>query len=401
MSSADTGSIFWPGSGSAPADVSGSTPFGLYDDDTQFQLKLPKVQNWVGRRLGYPVQDVELTNLQIAACFEEAISEYASQVNAFNIRNNISTLRGAPTGSNISGTDIVGSSVPYIVRLSDEYGTEAGSGGNISWKTGSIDITSGSQVYNLDTLYTAVSESGNTIEIKRIFNEGTPALNRFFDPLSSGGSSYRNMINEFGFGSYSPASTFVLMPLYEDMLRAQAIEISDSVRKSAYSFELINNELRIFPRPNSNFKLHFHYIVENDRWSQATDNSRQGVVSDYSNVPYQAMTYSQINEVGRQWIQNYTLALSKELLGINRGKFGSIPIPGNEISLDGSELRSEAATDKERLIMQLRETLEEVSDKNQMQMLADKSEQHQSMLNKIPLSIYLGSLLVFMEVLLW
>jgi len=381
--------LIWPGSGSA---ISSSTPFGIYDADSAYKSDGPKLATWCARRLGYPVQDVELQDIHFYACFEEATSEYAAQVNQFNIRNNITSLRGVDISSspNYSQSDIVGTNVPYIVKLADDYGSEAGVGGNVSWKTGSISIESGTQTYDLDAIYAPVSESGNRIEIKRIFNEGTPALTRFFDPFSTSGQGYMNLIDEFGFGGYSPASQFVMMPLFEDVLRVQAIEFNDQIRKSAHSFELVNNQLRIFPIPTSNFQLYFQYIVERDRENQIISQSRAGVASDYSNMPYQAMTYSAINEVGKQWIRKYTLALAKELLGIIREKFSSIPIPGNEISLDGAALRAEAQTEKDQLIEQLRETLEEISNKNQMQIQSEQAEQHQQMLNKIPLKIFVG-----------
>ena len=379
----------WPGSGSA---ISGSTPYGLYDTDASFQADGPNVAIWAARRLGYPIQDVELQGIHFYTFLEEAVSEYAAQVNQFNIRNNINALQGVDiaTSPNYSQTEIIGSGLPYIIKLSEEYGSEAGVGGNVTWKTGSISITSTVQSYDLDTLYSAVSESGNAIEIKRIFNEGSPALSRFFDPYAVAGGGYSNLISEFGFGGYSPASQFVLMPMYEDLLRVQAIEFNDQIRKSAHSFELINNQLRIFPIPTSDFTLFFQYIVKSERSNQIISQSRANVASDYSNMPYQAMTYTSINEVGKQWIRKYTLALAKETLGAIRAKFQTIPIPGNEISLDGSDLRAEAQAEMQYLIEQLRETLEEISNKNQMQYAAEKADQHQQVLTKIPLQIYVG-----------
>ena len=378
--------VTWPGSGSA---VSGSTPFGQYDNDVQFQADAPRVAVWVAQRLGYPINDVELLDTQIYSCFEEAVSDYASQVNQFNIRNNITTLMGSSTGSNVSGKDVVGNSLPYVLKLAESYGTEAGVGGNVDWKTGSIQMSSGSQVYDLDDLYAAVSESGNTIEVKRVFFERDPSISRFYDPYAMTGMGQQNMISEFGFNNYAPAVQFVLMPIYEDLLRAQAIEFNDMVRKSSFSFELVNNKIRIFPRPTGDDTLYFQYIVKEDRDNAVLNNSRSGVVSDYSNIPYQAMTYSHINEVGKQWIRKYTLALCKGLLGAIRGKYGSIPHATGETTLDGSELRAEAQTDIDTLIEQLRETLEEVSTKNQMLQQSDISEQQQQMLNKVPLPFYI------------
>ena len=186
------------------------------------------------------------------------------------------------------------------------------------------------------------------------------------------------------------------MPVYADVLRMQAIEFNDQIRKSAYSFELRNNDLKLFPRPGvSGEKVWFQYYVESDRNNplRANDHSSVkggGVISDYSNVPLTNLTYREINSVGKQWIWKYAAALAKELLGAIRSKYSSIPIPNSDISLDGSQLKSEAATEKEQLITQLRETLEATSRQRQLEMKREESENLQQSLNRVPLKIYIG-----------
>ena len=376
----------YPGSSSFSA---GDTPFGTYDSDSIFVSDAPKVANWCAKRLGYPVQNVELVDENLFACFEEAISEYASQVNQFNIRNNLDTLKGNPTGSNYSGKLVQGSNLPDLVAISDAYGTLSGVGGNTDIKTGSIDLVKGQQRYDLDTLFADVSESGNRIDIVKVFHEATPAINRFFDPYSVSGQGTLNLIDEFGFGSFSPAAQFMLMPIFEDMLRIQAIEFNDTFRKSAHSFNIVNNKLQIFPIPTTTGKLWFEYFVRNE-FIQNSTNVTADVVSDYSNVGYDFIPYSRINDVGRQWIRKYTLALAKELLGAIREKYSSVPIPGSEISLDGAALRAEAQTEKDALIEQLRENLEELSRKNQFEIRNNEANYQQEMLRKVPLTIYTG-----------
>ena len=179
------------------------------------------------------------------------------------------------------------------------------------------------------------------------------------------------------------------MPIYEDMLRIQAIEFNDQFRKSAHSFNIVNNKLQIFPIPTSNGKMWFEYFVRNE-FIQNSTNVTADVVSDYSNVGYDFIPYSRINDVGRQWIRKYTLALAKELLGAIREKYSSVPIPGSEISLDGAALRAEAQTEKDALIEQLRENLEELSRKNQFEIRNNEVNYQQEMLRKVPLTIYTG-----------
>jgi len=378
---------YW--TGSAENDISGSTPFGIYDTDTEYQTDGPKVAGWCAKRMGYPIVDVELVDLNFYACFEEATSEYSAQVNQYNIRNNLTSLQGQSTGSSYTQKKVAGNPLPNLITISNSYGTYAGVGGNVDIKSGSIAIGSGSQTYDLQALYGDVSESGNRIQVTKVFYEATPATNRFFDPYSISGQGTLNLIDEFGFGSFSPAAQFILMPVYEDLLRVQAIEFNDQFRKSAFTFNLVNNKLRIFPKPAKAETLWFEYIVQKDFDDNATTVT-DGVVSDYSNTSYDFHMYSRINDVGKQWIRKYTLALAKELLGAVREKFSSVPIPGSEVTLDGAALRAEAQTEKDTLIEQLRQVLDDLSDKEIYTSEADQADAQQRVVAKIPLNIYIG-----------
>ena len=353
--------LIYPGSSSF---FPGQTPFGIYDDDYNFQEDAPKMAIWCARRLGYPIQNIELIDENFYACFEESVSEYGAQVNQFNIRNNLDSLRGKSKATSLTSKLVDGTNLPTLISISDAYGTLAGVGGNTDIKKGFINLIPGQQEYDLDALWSAVSESNKRIEVVKVFQEPTPAINRFFDPYSVSGQGTLNLIDEFGFGSYSPAAQFVLMPMFEDLLRIQAIEFNDQFRKSAFTFNIVNGKIRVFPMPTSQNvnlygKLYFDYFVKDDFTNNSTTVT-PNVISDYSDIPYDFMEYGGINDVGKQWIRKYTLALVKEMLGAVREKYSQIPIPGSEISLDGAALRSEAQTEKEALMTQLRETLEEL-----------------------------------------
>jgi hypothetical protein len=386
-----TQELIYPGSSSF---FPGQTPFGIYDEDYEFQNDAPKMALWCARRLGFPIQNVELMDENFYACFEEAVSEYGAQVNQFNIRNNLDSLKGKKTGTNYSQKLVNGTNLPQLIAISDAYGTLVGVGGNTDIKKGHIKLEAGKQEYDLKELWGEVSESGNRIDIVKVFQEPVPAINRFFDPYSVSGQGTLNLIDEFGFGSYSPAAQFVLMPIFEDLLRIQQIEFNDQFRKSAFTFNIVDNKIRIFPKPSSVSLgqypvLYFDYFVRNEFIENSTS-VVSDVVSDYSNVGYDFIEYCGINDVGKQWIRKYTLALVKELLGAIREKYSQIPIPGAEISLDGAALRSEAQVEKEALMTQLRETLEELSRKVQFENRNNEANQHQEMLRKVPLAIYIG-----------
>jgi hypothetical protein len=378
----------WPGSGSA---VSGNTPFALYDNDTTFQSDAPKFANWSAKRLGYPITAVELQDSQFYTCFEESITEYSSQVNQFNIRENLLSLRGQATGSNVTHKRVT-PNLADAIRISEQYGSEAGVGGTIDFKSGSIAVSSGSQVYDLNSLWADVSESGQAIEVRKVYYEASPAVQRYFDPYAGTGAGSYNMLDGFGWGSMTPAVQFMMMPIYADVLRMQAIEFNDQIRKSAHTFELRNNKIRIFPKPTTSYKLWFEYVLKADRDdpTQTAYGETSNTVSDFSNVPYNNMQYQYINDVGKQWIRKYGLALSKELLGMVRSKYGSIPIPNAETTLDGDTLRGEASAEKEALITQLRENLEASSRKMMLEADSEESTRLQEKLQKVPLPIYIG-----------
>ena len=379
----------WPGSSSFQ---SGQTPFGFYDTDSEFVSSIDNFSNWAAKRLGFPIVSVELASGSFYACFEEAVTEYSAQVNQFNITDNLLHLQGQSTGSSLTHQNIT-PSMGRSIRLAEEYGTAADVGGTVPFYTGSIDITSGSQIYDIDELFTNVSASGaDGIEIRRVYHGQTPAIRRFFDPYATTGYGTQNLVEGFGFGSYSPAVTFTLMPIFEDLLRVQAIELNDEIRKSAYSFQVMGSKLRIFPNPTEDFNLWFDYVKKSDV-NSSTRTQYSGslnTISDFSNVPYDNMKYSQINDVGKQWIRKFGLALARESLGSVRGKYGSIPIPNGETTLDGDALRNEAVAEKEALKAELREMLEKTSQRNLLEADRDGAQMLQEKLGKVPLPIYVG-----------
>jgi hypothetical protein len=378
----------WPGSSSFS---SGDTPWGFYDSDNEFTASADKFADWAAKRLGYPIMAIEMQDIQFYTCFEESTSEYSSQVNQFNIRDNLLYLQGQPTGSNVTHKKVT-PTFGRVIQLSEQYGTEATVGGRVDLKKGSITVNSGSQEYDLNALYTSVSESGESIEVRKVYYEASPAIVRYFDPYAGTGAGSYNMLDSFGWGGMTPAVQFMMMPMYADLLRIQAIEFNDQIRKSAFTFTLVNNKIRIFPKPTTSYNLYFDYYVRSERDSpfKADYSGSINVVSDYSNVPYDNMEYQYINDVGKQWIRKYGLALSKELLGMIRSKYGSIPIPNAETTLDGETLRSEAGTEKEVLMTQLREMLDQMGRKTLLEADKDEAQFLQEKLQKSPLEIYIG-----------
>ena len=382
----------WPGSGSAVHPDSGSTPFGFYDSDSDFQSDAPKFATWCAKRLGYPITAIELQDTQFYACLEESITEYSAQVNQFNIKDNLLSLKGQSTSSNLTHKRL-SHTMGEQIFISETYGSEANVGGQTEVYKNKISLVSGSQEYDLNALIADDSGSG-AIEVKRVFYEADPAITRYFDPYAGTGQQTNNMLDAFGFGGSSPAITFMLQPVYADLLRVQAIEFNDQIRKSSYSFEIVNNKLRIFPTwttsATGSLWIEWNKVSDRDNVLRTRYSGSADTVSDISNAPYDNMKYGQINDVGKQWIRKYGLALSKELLGMVRSKYGTIPIPNSDVSLDGDTLRAEATAEKEQLVEQLREMLDQTSNRALMEADREASDNLQEKLKKVPYPIYIG-----------
>ena len=386
------------------ACITGSVPYGTHNSDTEFCNDSVNVCKWVAKRLGHPVMQLEFNSGSIYAMFEESVSEYSSFINNYNAKNWFWESYGSEsTGSSFASastdtTSVVHPRMGLSTTLSEQYGQAINVGGSVTLHSASITLTSSQQQYDLQSAFSAsvatsteLSESTNKrITVHNVYNEGPAAITRFYDPYV-GSYDQRNMLDSFGFGSYAPATTFLLRPISFDVTRAQQIETSDKIRKSNYSFEITNNKIKIFPEPTADDdggKVWFEYTIKDD---ESSDRSfTDGKVSDPSNIPYKFIPYSSINSVGRQWIRKYSLALSKELLGIIRSKYGSMPLPNGEVNLDGEALKAEGREEKNQLIEELKEFLDSVQLSEKARLEAEQADAQQTILNKSPLGIYIG-----------
>jgi hypothetical protein len=377
----------WPGSSSFQP---GETPFGFYDNDPQFQTDIDKFAVFASRRLGYPLVEIELQDLNFYAAFEEAITTYGNELYAYQVAENLLTFQGSSINIEIGNNNLVQENLSNVILLSNQYGTEAGVGGTITWRTGSITLEAGKQNYDMNQWALDNNIQGR-IEIKRLFYEAPPAITRYFDPYAGTGTGMMQMMDAFGWGSYSPAINFMLMPISYDMQKIQAIEFNDQIRKSQYTFELVNNQLRLFPIPISHYhELRFEYILSSDRNQPYVDRNGQNIITNASNVPYNNPTYNTINSIGRQWIFEYGLGIVKEILGYVRGKYTSIPIPGAEVTLNQGDLIAAATNEKQALIERLRAYFDTTSRKTLLENKASEAESQRNILGDVPMTIFVG-----------
>ncbi len=345
------------------------TPFGFFDTDTTFQTEADAIVTFVRRKLGDDILSVELTKKQIWACFEEAFCEYGSIVNQYQAKSQLANLLGMATGS-LSGSEgrFPRENFEFMLRRGEPYAMEAGLGGSYNTLSGSIELEHNRQDYDI---YDELKDSdGNKLfdngandpktklKIQEIFHFDPQAAYRFFDSTSA--VNYLN--NEFSFESFTPETLFYVLPVFEDVLRGGMLGMSQRVRRSNYSYKVVGTKLRIYPTPSvdsgTTKEMWIRVGYNPDPLNPSfTDNTIDGV-SNLSNVPFGNLLYERINSMGRQWTRQYTLALAKELLGLIRSKFGSVPIPGAELSLNGADLITQGREEQTNLRTEIKEMLE-------------------------------------------
>ena len=378
----------WPGSSSfAP----GETPFGFYDNDPQFQADADKVAKFCAQRLGYPIQNVELQDINFYTAFEEATTIYGNELYAYKVRENYLSLEGGDATTTLNDK-LVTPNLANVIRYSEQYGTEAGVGGNVSFYSASVTLTGSIQDYDLNAWATENGYEGSDVEIRRVFYQAPPAIDRFYDPFGGTGTGMIGLVDSFGWGGYSPAVNFLLMPLNFDLARMQQIEMSDQIRRANFSFELINNQLRIFPIPgdgDNGTKLWFQYLLKSERLANSVTDATNKI-SNVGNVPYDNPNYTNINSIGRSWIFEMTLAIAKEMLAYVRNKYQNIPIPGSDVTLNGTDLLSGGEKDRDALIEKLRTYFDETSKRAMLERKRDESQFRNEEMNYIPMTIFIG-----------
>ena len=384
-----------------PQWTDGAVPFGFYNGDDQFKTDAVKVAKFCAARLGYPLVDIELQSGSFFTAFEEAVTTYGNELYAYKIRDNQLSIEGLTTGSNLNQALITPSFEP-IVRLTEQYGEEAGSGGNVPYYSGSFHLTASQQDYSFQTFMTQSGYTGSEyqhgIEVKRVFyQEPYPASSRYLDPYNGFGFGGVLAAGVAGIGGFGDGLGYLMAPLNYDLQVIQQIEMNQMIRMNNYSFEIRADKLRIFPIPNFNNipsgstgpQIWFEYILRDERIATSVKQTPDRV-TNVSNAPYENPTYEFINSVGRQWIFEYTLALSKEMLGYVRGKYSSIPIPNADVTLNQSDLLGAATAEKTALIERLRAYFDETSRMASLERRANEADSKMKELQQVPWTIFIG-----------
>ena len=387
-----------------PYFVPGSTPFGIFDQDIQFQHDADPIADYVRKKLGEPVMEVHLSSTQIYAAFEEACLEYSAMVNSYQAKSVLASFLGAPTGT------LSGSENTYPIKtlaleknIADPFSSEADMNSSVPVYTGSIQLHAGQQIYDVPTL---LSQSGQwngsgTIVLRTLYHSSPTAAYRFFGTTS--GLNYLN--NQFRFESFTPETLFYLLPIWEDILRGMQFKTSQTVRRSNYSYDLHNNQLWLYPVPGNDMPLYFTFTVTTSPVSAvpfqsgtasgsaatgAVSNPQQNGVANLSNIPFGNIQYSGLNSISKQWIRKMTLALAKEIEGLIRSKFTTVPIPNGDVTLNGPELITDARAEMEALRAELKDILDQTTYQALMEKEAQLAENLQNTWKGVPMGIFTG-----------
>jgi hypothetical protein len=376
------------------------TPFGFFDSDGQFQSEADAMVTYVKRKLGDDVLSVELTKKEIWACFEEATCEYSRLIHETKIISEMTNVLGLSTGSTNLTNKYSQRSLEYLLRMAEPYATNAYVGGSANPIFGYFDIELGRQDYNIYTelkdlvsgsvVYDNLTQKGK-LRIVELFQLEPLAAQQF---LLNASNITNFMATNFNYESYVNSSIFYVLPIFEDVLRRGMLESAFRVRRSHFSYEVQGSNIRIYPIPSTDLqsgKLFCKVLPPQDPLNPSAyrDQSIYGI-SGPANMPLDNLPFSTINQPGRQWIRQYTLALSKELLGLIRSKFSTIPIPNADLTLNGEALVSQGREDKEKLQTQMKEFLANLTHQKLLEADANAAESLNKQLRYVPMPLGKG-----------
>ena len=195
------------------------------------------------------------------------------------------------------------------------------------------------------------------------------------------------------YGMYGDDSTFEVIPAWHNKLQAMAYEDAIYTRNSHYSYEIKNNQLRLFPIPSTMTPdlMWVEFTVKQDPWEEEDDrlDGAEGI-NNMNTLPLANLPYKNINSIGKQWIRRFCLAVVKETLGEVRSKFASIPIPGQSVTLNGSALMTQAREEQKSLIEELQKILDELTYQKITEIQNEMSKNTQEMVRTYPYFIYTG-----------
>ena len=378
------------------------TPFGFFDSDTDFQVEAEAMVTFVKRKLGDDVLSVELTRKEIWACFEEACCEYSRHIHETKITSELTNVLGLPTGSQDFTNKYAKQTLEFLLRKAEAYASEAFVGGSYNATLGYIDLENNRQDYDIYSELKHVSGSLQGSNVYDNLPSGSKGKLKIveifhFEPLAAqtfllNASNITNFLaTNFNYESYVNSTVFYVLPIFEDVLRRSMLESAFRVRRSNYSYEVLGSKLRIYPIPVTDLqvgKLFIKVMPPHDPYAPSAfnDQSIYGI-SGPSSFPLGNIPYISINQPGRQWIRQYTLALCRELLGLIRSKFQNIPIPNADLQLNGESLVQTGRDDKEKLITQLKEFLANMTHAKLLENDALAAENLNKQLRYIPMPL--------------
>ena len=379
------------------ASTIGPTPFGFFDSDSAFQSEADAMVVYVKRKLGDDVLSVELTKKEIWACFEEATCEYSRLIHETKIVSELTNVLGLATGSVNITNRYSQRSLEYLLRMAEPYATNAFVGGSSNATLGYFDLVGGQQDYDIYTdLKDFVSGSsiyGNIptdqkgkLRVVELFHMEPLAAQHF---LLNASNITNFLATNFNYESYVNSTIFYVLPIFEDVLRRGMLESAFRVRRSHYSYEIMGSKLRIYPIPVTDLqigKLFCKVLTPQNPLNPSAygDSSIYGI-SGPSNIPLDNLPFTTINQPGRQWIRQYTLALCKELLGLIRSKFQNIPIPNADLQLNGESLVSAGKEEKDKLQAQMKEFLAQLTHQKLLEADAAAAESLNKQLRYVPM----------------
>jgi hypothetical protein len=320
--------------------------------------------------LGYPLRKFELGDKELDTLLEIAIEDYSTYINNWLIEQQWHNLQGIDVNTTDLTFALITKTLDFEKSFTLSYSKQVGLGSNApsEWelKRDFIVVSGDTQVYSIP--------AGREINDVLWFTQ--PDVDQgLVDPYSTTNWG----AGAFGW-SYLGRPAQYVQPTYSLLLNAMDRSTKRKILQAEMSYRITagpngTKYLYLYPVPGSRYEMrgrdgkhldgakvwYFYYDTSTSKRDKCLEQN-DDIIKLPSDVSIDNLKWGQLNSISKNRVRRMLLAESKMTIGGIRGFFsGDIKAGNAELTMDYRHLLEEGQQEKEKLIEEIKESLDKIS----------------------------------------
>ena len=313
--------------------------------------------------LGAPLRSVELEDEMMDTLLEYSIDDYSQYVQDWLTESQWTSRYNLNLDTQTLSRAFLTKSLDYEERYQYAYSKIVGLQASGDWvlEKDYIQLQANQQIYEIP--------AGR--EINEILWFTPPTLNNvLIDPWAFGGLAGGGISGPAGYAQMGGmAGSYYLTPAFDMLLRMQEINIQRRIIAGDLTYRITalpggKKALHLMQTPGGKFDFGDNELMQGRVWYWYYDTGQgdrdkcladnPDIIKLPSDVPYDKLSWDDLNNPAQIWIRRWFTAYCKETLSRVRGKFsGNLKVPDGDLTMDYTSLATEAKDEKTKLIDEL------------------------------------------------